>query len=160
MRKVLSFLLGLLLAISGAVGALAALIGGAGTSPGLMLSLMRRCAPSADTGLPDEDYPAVTAMITGYLAGSVDTFQHVLVDGAGAETACFNQKEQRHMADCRALFTLCREVLLAATATAALAGLALCLTRRARAAAAGFLAGGRAGAGGLGGAGGVGRGGF
>lgn len=142
MRRVLSFLLGLLLAISGAVGALAALIGGAGTSPGLMLALMRRDAPSTATGLPEEDYPAVAAMITGYLAGSISAFQYTLVDETGAETACFNQKEQQHMADCRALFTLCREVLLAATAAAALAMLALCLTHRARAAAAGFLTGG------------------
>lgn len=142
MKKVLSFLLGFLLAVSGATATLAALLNGGGTSAPLMLSLMRHDAPSSATGLSDEHYPAVTEMIAAYLAGTTADFQYILVDDEGDETPCFNEREQQHMADCRALFVLCREVLLAAATALSAAALGLCALRRPHQAAAGFLAGG------------------
>lgn len=66
----------------------------------------------------------MAVMIAGYLAGDVEAFQLTCTDDAGAERICFNEKEQRHMADCRALFVLCRKVLLGAMAMLAALGFA------------------------------------
>lgn len=142
MRKTLAFLLGTLLALASATTALAALLNGGGTSSTLMLTLLRRHAPADATGLPDEHYPAVASMIAGYLAGSSADFQFTLIDEAGTQTPCFNTREQQHMADCRALFVLCREVLLASAAALSLVALGLCALHQPRQAALGFLWGG------------------
>ncbi len=75
----------------------------------LMLSLLRHCAPAADTGLPDREYPAVAGMITDYLMGRTDSFQHTFVMN-GTEYLAFNQKEQQHMADVQGLFSLADKV--------------------------------------------------
>ncbi len=78
-------------------------------SDGLMLSLMERCAPPESTGLPDSEYPAVANMITDYLRGKTDSFQHTFVMN-GTEYLAFNQKEQQHMADVQGLFSLADKV--------------------------------------------------
>ncbi len=78
-------------------------------SDGLMLSLMERCAPPESTGLPDSEYPAVANMITDYLMGRTDSFQHTFVMN-GTEYLAFNQKEQQHMADVQGLFSLADKV--------------------------------------------------
>ncbi len=82
-----------------------------GGSDGLMLRLMRHYAPAAQTGLPDSEYPAVAEMITDYLWGSTDEFQHRYTR-SGGEILAFNQKEQQHMADVQGLFDLCWKVEL------------------------------------------------
>lgn len=123
MRRAAAFAGGLLLAVSLAISALAALLEGMGTSQPLMLWLMRRDAPAASTGLPEADYAPVTRMITRYLAGAEDTFQYAREDG----TPCFQAHEQRHMADVRGLFVLCRQVLLIAFSLSALLLVALSL---------------------------------
>ncbi|MBQ8554526.1 MAG: TIGR01906 family membrane protein [Clostridia bacterium] len=76
------------------------------TDPWLMCSLMEHFAPPEITGLPAEEYAPVTEMISGYIAGEIDTFQHVFT-ADGTEYAAFNQKEQQHMADVQGLFKLC-----------------------------------------------------
>ena len=105
MRRLLS----ILLALSMAVGCLAASAYLLGTGNMTMRILMERCAPPEDTGLPAEEYASVVDMITRYLKGGNDAFQHIFtVDGT--EYAAFNQKEQQHMADVQDLFRLCRFV--------------------------------------------------
>lgn len=132
---------GFLLALATATLALAALIDGLGTSAPLMLSIMRRCAPAAETGLPDAQYPGMTVMITAYLAGDTDTFQYTWTAEDGVTYMAFRDREQRHMADCRALFVLCRRVAMAAAALVGVALTACLALRRARQTAQGFLIG-------------------
>ena len=73
----------------------------------VMLPLMEHFAPPEDTHLPAVEYEPMVSMITDYLRGATDTFQHVFaVDGT--QYAAFNQKEQHHMADVQDLFGLCR----------------------------------------------------
>ena len=104
--KILAVLAALLMSI----GLLAAAIYVPATAQWVMLPLMEHFAPPEATGLPAEEYAPVVRMITGYLRGGNDDFQHVFtVDGA--EYAAFNQKEQRHMADVQDLFRLCRWVM-------------------------------------------------
>ncbi|MGN0778494.1 MAG: DUF1461 domain-containing protein [Aristaeellaceae bacterium] len=132
---------GFLLALAMATLMLAALIDGLGTSAPLMLSIMRRCAPAAQTGFPDAQYPGMTAMMTAYLAGDTDTFQYTWTAEDGVTYMAFRDREQQHMADCRALFVLCRGVLMTAAAVIGLA-LAVCLAlHRARETAQGLLIG-------------------
>ena len=52
-------------------------------------------------------------MITRYLAGTGIEFQYTLTDEDGVETSLFHDYEQEHMADCLALYVLCRKILLA-----------------------------------------------
>ena len=102
-------LLSILLALSMAVGWLAASIYLLGTGNMTMRSLMKHYAPTEDTDLPAEEYAPVVDMITGYLMGGNAPFQHIFtVDGT--EYAAFNQKEQQHMEDVQDLFRLCRFV--------------------------------------------------
>ncbi len=90
-----------------------------GTNDELMLRLMRHCAPPEATALPEQEYPAVVAMITDYLAGKTDVFQHRFTV-EGMEYLAFNQKEQQHMADVQNLFILAQTVLLVSLAVAGL----------------------------------------
>ena len=102
-------LLSILLALSMALGWLAASVYLLGTGNMTMRSLMKHYAPSEATRLPAEEYAPVVEMITGYLKGGNDAFQHVFtVDGV--EYAAFNQKEQHHMADVQLLFQLCKGI--------------------------------------------------
>lgn len=117
-RRFLAFLCGLLLALACALAALAGLIDGAGGSGALMGALMARHAPPEATGLPQEHYPAMGNMIADYLSGRENTFQFTFA-ADGAEYVCFREKEQLHMADCKALFGLDRAVLLVASFAAA-----------------------------------------
>ena len=119
-RHVPSLLAGLLAAVSAALLLLSGLIWMAGASSGGMLTLMRRYAPSEVTGLADEAYEPVCEMITVYLTGGLSDFQYELTNPDGTTVSCFNQREQAHMADCRALFRLDRGVCLVC------AGLLLC----------------------------------
>lgn len=133
---------GLLLAIALATLMLASLIDGLGTSPALMLSIMRRVAPAETTGLPEDEYPGMARMITAYLAGATDTFQYSWTDADGVTYLAFRENEQQHMADCRELFVLCRGVAMAAMAAVCVT-LGTCLALRMwRKEAQGFLAGG------------------
>ena len=133
---------GLLLAIALATLMLASLIDGLGTSPALMLSIMRRVAPAETTGLPEAEYPGMARMITAYLAGATDTFQYSGTDADGVTYLAFRENEQQHMADCRALFTLDRAVMAASTLLLIPLGWAAWALRPARAwTAAGFLDG-------------------
>ncbi len=109
-KKLLSPLLTALLTLAFSAWLLSASILLPCSSDGLMLSLMRHYAPAAQTGLPDSEYPAVAGMITDYLMGRTDSFQHAFVMN-GAEYLAFNQKEQQHMADVQGLFGLCREIM-------------------------------------------------
>ncbi len=111
-RKFLAALCGFLLSLAAAVAVLAFLIDGMGGSAPLMHSLMERHAPQASTGLPGEHYQPMAEMITDYLSGREDTFQYAFMDDAGVQRLCFQGHEQQHMADVKALFVLCRMVLL------------------------------------------------
>jgi len=71
---------------------------------------MEHFAPPEDTHLPAEEYAPVVDMITSYLKGGNDAFQHLYTVN-GTEYAAFNQKEQQHMADVQGLFRLCRTVM-------------------------------------------------
>ena len=72
---------GFVLSLAVCIAGLALILEGLGTGGELMLSLMRRHAPSASTGLPEKEYAGMCGMITGFLGGSVDEFQYTW-DGA------------------------------------------------------------------------------
>ena len=116
-KRTLSTLTGLLLALSLSVTALSGILWVLGTSDGIMLPMMRHFAPSEKTMLADWEYPPTVALITDYLAGRVDTFDryYFVFDVMYS----FNDREQAHMADCRALFRLDKAVLTVAGALAA-----------------------------------------
>ena len=135
-RRFFAGLLAAVCAVSCCVALLAALLNGCGSSAGLMLSLMRSEAPPETTALPESEYPGMAVMITGYLSGAVDVFQYTYTSEDGSEIACFNEKEQAHMADCKALFVLDRRVLLLCVALALLCGAGSALLRPGRRAAA------------------------
>ena len=103
--KILAVFAALLLA----VGLLAAAIYVPATASWIMRPLMERFAPPEETGLPAAEYGPVAEMITDYLNGGNDPFQHIFTAN-GTEYAAFNQKEQQHMADVQDLFRLCRFV--------------------------------------------------
>lgn len=105
MHRLFSILLALLMSIA----LLAAAIYLPATEDWVMLPLMEHFAPPEDTGLPAAEYKPVVKMITGYLKGGNDAFQHIFTVN-GTEYAAFNQKEQHHMADVQDLFRLCRKI--------------------------------------------------
>lgn len=115
-KNILSRGLAIMLALTLSVTALAAAVYLLGTSQPVMLRLMQTYAPPEESHLPEAEYPAVAGMITAYLRGERDSFQHVYTV-EGAEYLAFHDYEQQHMADCLALFRLCR--------TAAFTGLAV-----------------------------------
>ena len=129
LKKWLSVLCGVLLALCLAVAALAAVIDGLGGSSGLMLSLFEAHAPTQRTGLPQEHYPAMADMVTDYLSGRMDSFQYTIPDGDGTEHLCFNATEQHHMRDVKQLFVLARSVMLVSLLLAALWGFGAWLLR-------------------------------
>lgn len=139
-RRILSVLLGMLLSFSAAGLMLALLLNGCGTSAPLMQLMMEKHAPSAATMLPGEDYAPMATMITGYLAGEVETFQYAQETADGV-TLLFHDYEQQHMADCRGLFRLCRAVLLTCAGMVAVLAVALAALRGGRQAAKGCAAG-------------------
>ncbi len=96
----------ILAALTLSLALLALVIDSAALSDGLMLRLMRRCAPPSATHLPAEEYEPVVRMIVGYLKGDRPDFQHFFTVN-GTEYAAFNAKEQQHMADVQGLFRLC-----------------------------------------------------
>lgn len=141
-RKLLAALCGILLSLASALALLAFLLDGMGGSAPLMHSLMQRYAPPETTGVPAEHYPAMVEMITDYLSGREQDFQFSFTDGEGVQRQCFHSHEQQHMADVKALFDLCRGVLLLAVlALLALGGGAYALRDQRRRIAQGFLAG-------------------
>lgn len=141
-RKLLAALCGILLSLAAALAVLAFLLDGVGGSAPLMHSLMERHAPPESTGLPQEHYPAMAEMITDYLSGREKTFQFSFADGDGVLRQCFQLHEQQHMADVKALFDLCRTVLLLSVlALLVLGGGAYALRDRRREIARGFLGG-------------------
>ena len=142
LKRAVSGLAGFLLALCLAVFVLACLLDGAGTSADLMADMMRRFAPSGDTGLPEEEYDGMALMITRYLAGAENEFQYTLDDGSGGETGVFQAHEQQHMADCRDLFVLDRKVLLVTATLATGLAAVLLLLRQKRQGAMGCLIGG------------------
>ena len=84
----------------------------------LMSAEMLRCAPPETTGLAVEEYPGVAGMTTGYLTGRTAEFQYTVTDSAGQAAPCFRDYEAAHMADCRALISLDRTVMILAGALA------------------------------------------
>ena len=141
-KRIVAALCGVMMALAGALAVRAAVINGLGASQGMMLALMRRHAPAGATGLPEEHYAPMTALITGYLSGETDTFQYTFTDAEGRRIDCFHDYEQQHMADCRALFTLDRAVMAASALLLIPLGWAAWALRPVRAwTAAGFLAG-------------------
>lgn len=125
MRRALFRAAGLFLALSLSVTVLAGILWVLGTSETIMLPMIRHFAPSEATLLPDKEYPEMVHMLTRYLAGDMQEFQHrYIADGELIET--FQPHEQQHMADCRSLFRLDRKVLYAgALLSAVLFGLGL-----------------------------------
>ncbi len=89
-----------------------------GTSQPVMLALMQECAPPEESGLPEEDYPGMVGMITGYLRGESDEFQYTYHLGR-IELPAFQPHEQAHMADCQGLFRVARSVGFGAMGMAA-----------------------------------------
>ncbi|MBQ2463136.1 MAG: TIGR01906 family membrane protein [Clostridia bacterium] len=120
MRKQFSArLTGFLLSLAICIWGLASIVEGLGTGGDLMLSLMRRYAPSVMTGLPEEEYPGMCGMITDYLAGSREEFQYQWSGKDGVRYVGFHDYEQQHMEDVRSLFVLDRTVLMISTALGA-----------------------------------------
>ena len=142
LRRFAAWLTGALLAITLAVLMLAVLLEGCGTSAAMMAWLFRTDAPAETTGLPDSEYEGMAQMITGYLSGTVEEFQYTLTQDNGTETVLFQEHEQQHMADCRALFLLCRKVILIAAFAVTLLVMILVLLKDRRRAAGGCLLGG------------------
>ena len=140
MRR-LAFVCGLLMALSALGMTLSGLLSGMGTSSGWLLYLMRRHAPSAATGLPEEDYAPMAQTIADYLAGRSDVFQYTLERRDGVRMGVFHDYEQAHMADCRELFRLDRAVLLGCALVLALSSGLCAFLHRPRAAAGGCLTG-------------------
>lgn len=129
MKRLQPAILGAALALSLAVALLAGLVYVAGTNADWMHAMLTHHAPSDMTGLPEDEYRPMAEMITSYLAGARDTFQHEFYrDGTGY--ICFAQHEQQHMADCRALFALCRWVLIVSGALSAVLAYAARRQRR------------------------------
>ena len=122
-RRFLAAGCGALLSLVCAVLVLAFLVDGVGGSAPLMLTLMEQHAPPEETSLPGEHYPAMAEMITDYLSGRAGEFQFSWTDEQGTAYLAFHEKEQRHMADVKALFDLDRTVLLCAVVLAVLLGL-------------------------------------
>ena len=108
-KRILGRGLAVALALAFSLAMLAAAIYLPATSNWVMLPLMEHYAPPEDTGLPAAEYAPVAKMITRYLKGGNDAFQHIYTVH-GTEFAGFNQKEQHHMADVQDLFRLCRFV--------------------------------------------------
>lgn len=87
----------------------------------IMERIMRETAPAEETLLPEAEYSGMSRMITGYLAGRTEGFQYIFSLN-GTEYLAFQEHEQTHMADCRALIRLDRTVFLLSVGT-----LAVCL---------------------------------
>ena len=102
-------ILAIFAAVLMSIGLLAAAIYLPATAAWVMQPLMEHFAPPEDTHLPAEEYAPVVDMITSYLKGGNNAFQHLYAVN-GTEYAAFNQKEQQHMADVQDLFRLCRFV--------------------------------------------------
>ena len=108
-ERILGRGLAMTLALAFSLAMLAAAIYVPATADWVMLPLMAHYAPPEDTRLPAEEYAPVVEMITGYLHGGNQAFQHIFT-ADGTEYAAFNTKEQHHMADVQDLFRLCRFV--------------------------------------------------
>ena len=120
MKRIITILAAIIMSLA----LLALVIDSAALSDGLMLRLMRRCAPPSTTHLPAEEYEPVVRMIVGYLEGDRPDFQHFFTVN-GTEYAAFNAREQQHMQDVQGLFRLCDGqvwMLIAAVTVAALTG--------------------------------------
>ena len=113
-------LCGILCALCLLTALLAGLIWTVGTSAPLMTAAMRHAAPPEKTYLPAEHYEAVCEMLTGYLRGELPEFQYTWVGENGSTYLAFQEHEQRHMEDCRALFQLDRRVMYIAAAAGAI----------------------------------------
>ena len=111
-KRILGRGLAITLALAFSLTMLAAAIYVPATANWVMRPLMEHFAPPEYTRLPVEEYEPVVDMITDYLRGKTNSFQHVFtVDST--EYAAFNQKEQHHMADVQSLFVACRTVFWA-----------------------------------------------
>ena len=122
---------GFLLAFAICAWSLASILEGLGTGGDLMLSLMKRYAPSQMTGLPEEEYAGMCGMITDYLAGAREDFQYQWTGRDSIRYVGFHDYEQQHMVDVRSLFVLVRKVLMISTAAgAACVGLLFWFRRR------------------------------
>ena len=122
---------GFLLAFAICAWSLASILEGLGTGGDLMLSLMKRYAPSQRTGLPEEEYAGMCGMITDYLAGAREDFQYQWTGRDSIRYVGFHDYEQQHMVDVRSLFVLVRKVLMISTAAgAACVGLLFWFRRR------------------------------
>lgn len=130
MKKILAALCGVLLAVACAMASLCLLVEGAGSSAQLMHALMRRCAPPAYTGLPQEHYLPMTGMITDYLSGRAEEFQYTYTDADGITYLCFRAHEVQHMQDVRMLFTLVLRVMIGCVLALAVLGGGAWLLRR------------------------------
>lgn len=140
-KRVLSGVTGFAMALGLWVLVLAVLLQGAGTDAGLMETMLLKHAPEASTGLPESEYPAMARMICRYLAGETDTFQYTMPDAYDRPTVLFQSHEQQHMADCRQLFLLDRQVMLGCMGLLGLCMIAALMLKRRQGTLRGFLAG-------------------
>lgn len=129
-KKLLPCLTGMLLALAVVLAGLAAPLHIAGTNADMMEWMFMRHAPAVRTGLPEAEYRPVAQMVTSFLSGETTEFQHMFTAGNGLTYSCFNAREQAHMADCTALFVLCRTVLAITLAVLACMLLAAYLQRK------------------------------
>ena len=79
---------------------------------GYLGARMLKEAPPETTGLPKAEYAGVGEMTAGFLTGRTDRFQYMFSNAAGDTIVCFNDREAAHMADCRALISLDRTVMI------------------------------------------------
>lgn len=118
MHRIAVTLTAMVSAMAAGLVLLASLAWCCGTCSPLMLRMMKTFAPPEATGLAEELYEPVVDMITGYLANDpeIDSFHYTAVYPDGTRLTLFNDREAAHMADCRRLFGLCRELMLNGTA--------------------------------------------
>lgn len=137
----LARVIGFVMALALSVAVLTSVINGLGTSAELMFRQMERFAPPSYTLLPEREYPGMASMITGYLDGTVDTFQYSFRGAEDVQFLAFHDYEQQHMADCRDLFILDRAVLLVCAVIVCVMIAAAMIIRDARRVTGGFFAG-------------------
>lgn len=78
---------------------------------GYLAEELLKSAPPEVSRLPETEYPGVGNMTAGYLTGRTDRFQYEYTGADGNTTACFQDHEEAHMADCRELIRLDRTVM-------------------------------------------------
>lgn len=83
-------------------------------SQAVMENRFEACSRGEELGPLRDQYGEIASMVTDYLDGKTDIFQYTF-SWQGNTYEAFHDNEQRHMADVRQLFSLCRTVTTVCT---------------------------------------------